>query len=495
MEAQASEEDTASGWAAARIKSKVNRAATGVQGGVNWAVTRQIPGYGTLQGQDPVPQKHAWFQRGSVWGLLVFIASEYTGYIILSWHMCLAPFFGQMDIDRHFSCKVGEHYIKSYTGSVACEYLKSYVWIFPQLIGTTMLLLVGRELVQKRFYYYLLYHGGVLSYMAPPPLRDIIMVGNLFVFSQFWLFVLLVSVILYTHGVDPAIAAERAARAGAAAAANPSVPSYRTWSEYADTSDKENLAVLIHLLVFLGIPGIFVITKLWGAYDIERTMVPLSEYIRDCSAVSSSQNPFALPLEAPDYKDDDADEKTTKNIALNLTDLSALVSLKDHHLKEFLSDTKLDELVTKNSTRGERYDDIVADYPRYVLEHIKEEPPRLQLCDSLWPAPFLMAKPFNHMPWRFDKLWFLCRVVTSILSSAVCICLVFAGIHDGMRGFADHHQAFFRLPGIMLSLYLESLILRAFLNARAFVKHTPLPEFMEGSPFVQSSIRSISSLD
>jgi hypothetical protein len=214
--------------------------------------------------------------------------------------MCLAPFFGKLDMDMDFHCEVKKQFVQTLGGSIVCEYAKTYVWAFPLLAGTSMLLLVAREFIQRRFYYYLLRSGGVMSFEAgSTPFRDVLIVGNVIVFSQYWLFVAFVVFCTYEN-LDGWKASQQIAKAIFAAAANPSLPSQRMWDKYkGDEAEPRVMRFMIDLLVMIGLPGIFLVIKLCSSYDIEQTLIPLSEFIRDTECEENA--------EVEDFSDSDTE--------------------------------------------------------------------------------------------------------------------------------------------------------------------------------------------
>jgi len=444
----------------------------------------QIPGYGTISGEPPKVDKFGWLKRGHVTGLLQHVGAQYGPVIALSFYMCLAPFFGAVRIDKQFPCEVGSKYIKTQFGAAICEYTKTYVWSFPQLGFASLLLLAGRDILQMRFYYFMLKHGGVVSFMQFPLLRDSIVIANIWAFAHFWLFVGLVILRLFTSGIDPQIAMEQAAKAAVAAAGNINARRGLVGLDHdqlANSGDPQGLQLLIQLLVLLGIPGVLFMMKLLSAYYLERTLVPLSEYIRDSTtgveqakgfhaAAFESDEDDASP-EVPEGQDEPPTPRVERGSSA-WTPVGGLVSLKDNCLKPLL-DTHLESILHEHKDKKSCYKEITKVYVNQGWYKLSNEPHAIELCDSLWLAPFMCAPgtPMSKFGWSFSNVWNLYRRIGLLICGFLLFIQVCSMVIDVHRTLNEHARCSLNLVGEIFNAYFIGLIWQSL-----YVAHAPDPE-------------------
>jgi len=65
------------------------------------------------------------------------------------------------------------HALRNYGEVLLCKYTKSYVFSFPAMATAVLLLICGRDFVQKRFYYGMLKAGGVISFSMNTAWKDL----------------------------------------------------------------------------------------------------------------------------------------------------------------------------------------------------------------------------------------------------------------------------------------------------------------------------------
>jgi len=63
--------------------------------------------------------------------------------------------------------------LRNYGEVLLCKYTKSYVFSFPAMATAVLLLICGRDFVQKRFYYGMLKAGGVISFSMNTAWKDL----------------------------------------------------------------------------------------------------------------------------------------------------------------------------------------------------------------------------------------------------------------------------------------------------------------------------------
>lgn len=446
----------------------------------------QIPLYGTIAGEDPPPgDKFAWFQRGYVLSLLQELSGFYGPYLMLCFTMVAAPFTAHVHIDDYFPCGMRKKYVQSLMGSVVCEYTKTYAWSFPQLAVVSILLLIGRDFLQKRFYYFLLKNGGVLSFMKEPILRDSIVVINIFAFAHFVLFCGLVALRLYLAGIDPKVAVTKLGEATMAAASNPmgAARSRPHASAFNDPDDPEGLQLLIHLAVFLGLPGALFISKLFASYDIQNTLIPLSEYVHDMTT-GTVEEAFG-PRPTQRLGDIDSDEecmeaaKTSKRLGSKAEELADLIHLKDNCVRLMLqSKEHLPDFCRAKAgdDQGNRYEELIRAYLQHGLYKLQKEPPRVQLLHSLWPAPFIllqrrkiqldMARVGEHAgELSFQWVWRLFRQVALWICGFFLFVQTLALCLELRRCHTQHWQAIFSCIGELINIYFMSYVWSKFYAA------------------------------
>lgn len=423
-----------------------------------------VRSYGSLP-EEEAPEA-GWIKRGRMDGLLEDLVIQYGAHVCILFYMCAAGLFGGLGLDRHFSCKLGPEnkVIQTHVGSAICEYSKTYVWSFPEVTLASLILLIGRDLAQKRFYYCLLKSGGVMSFIPHPLHRDSVVVANFWVFGQFWIFVGLVLLRLYVKGADPNIAVEEAAKAAAAAAANPNARVEYDADHLANSGDPHGLQLLVKLLAMLGIPGMLVIIRLLSAYNLESTLVPLSEYVRDSrlSVQHVKESCLSDDLSEVDRKRTEAQlagclesvELMSGTIGNNL------VCVKDNCICALLR-MHIDRILEEDSCADERYKKVLDLYWREGWYKLSEEPPSIDLLDGLWTAPFVMATPSTlttTVSWSFLTVWNLYRKIGGMMCAVIIFIQVLAIIVDTSRIFVEHPCAGFAVIGECFNVYFVGLV-------------------------------------
>eukprot|EP00927_Polykrikos_kofoidii_P024249 TRINITY_DN22092_c0_g2_i1.p1 TRINITY_DN22092_c0_g2~~TRINITY_DN22092_c0_g2_i1.p1 ORF type:complete len:475 (-),score=51.84 TRINITY_DN22092_c0_g2_i1:52-1476(-) len=305
-----------------------------------------------------------WEPRGSAIGIVMEISTTYGFYSFLLLNLMLGL--------NHFKavlmpCDSG-HYggIRSYVEICFCEYCKSFIDAFPSVASSVLLLLLGRDLVQKRLYYGILKAGGVIEYEHTSALKDPYMIMLIINYVH-----CIAYVVQTSHLLTRLVGLSHTALQG-------SGPSISFQVHY----------VLVSVVVLFPVTLIFIF--LYGAYNIHLTLVPLSEFVQD-------------------------------NMAHKLLKLRVL---KEGVLRD-LVDPKEDVLgvvwdVAQLTGRADRCKFMVKEYEKEVLRDPQAEQEGRAcfsgLWSSLWPSPIVMAgiqESTGDGVHRFRFLW-LCFLAVSL---------------------------------------------------------------------------------
>lgn len=439
------------------------------------SIETRVPSYGTLADEPPQAESLGWMERGRVSSLLQDLVVKYGAHLGILFYMWAAVSFGGIPLDSHFSCKLGpaNKVIQTHIGSAICEHSKTYVWSFPQVAIASMVLLIGRDLAQKRFYYCLLKKNGVMRFRPCPLHRDSVILANLWVFGHFWICVGLVLLRLYVKGADPHIAIHEAAKAAAAAAANPNDHHVEYDADLlANSGDPHGLQLLIKLLAWLGMPGLLVIVRLFSAYNLENTLVPLSEYVSE-SRVASLHN--EEPCSSDHLEDTEAHAGCLKSVNLmsgKAGTIGNLVCVKDNCMRALLQ-LHLDRVLEEEGCADEEhYTKVLNLYWKEAWYKLCKEPSNVELLDGLWPAPFVLATPFTlttgEQDWSFPTIWTLYRNIGGTVCGLMIFTHVVTIIRDIIRIFAEHACSGFAVVGECISMYFIGLVCH-----RIYFAHAP----------------------
>lgn len=238
-----------------------------------------------------------------------------------------------------------------------CEYTKAYILCFPEVALSVLLLMVARNLLQKRFYYGLLKGGGCVEYTGGSPTADAVMVFLVGCFLHILVFMLLV----LTSFVEPPELAAHSGRSGSARKT--------TWG-----MDHAKVVLVMKLTGFILIPGVVTLAAVWGAYDIELTLVPLSRFVR-CAAEhekATGGKPWCEHAQSG---------------------LGSMSILEDRYIK-VLFETRTAE-ITNAFTEGGlsfMYNKAINLYKEKEDEYQKLNSNPPPLLDSLWPGTVLLHK-------------------------------------------------------------------------------------------------------
>jgi len=129
----------------------------------------QTTTYGACDRQE-IDETLDWETNGSLMNLLIDIASEAFSKVFLLVTLVASLEAGK---DSFLLCNQEDTpQLQNYGEVLLCHYTKAFVFCFPAMATAVLLLLFGRDFLQKRFYYGLLKAGGVISYSDNTAWRD-----------------------------------------------------------------------------------------------------------------------------------------------------------------------------------------------------------------------------------------------------------------------------------------------------------------------------------
>lgn len=305
--------------------------------------------------EDPEAQaeekpKKEWEKRGEILQLIISCAM-----ILWFQSVPLATMFGHawyaIENDAWFHCEKGGHYDLSFADACICGYTQGVTCCFAPLSFTIMIIFVGRELVQKRLYYGLLKRHGVLQFATNDPLTDPlgIAVFLLYIHVIFYFFFIVYATQLFSQ--DKTSSLFQHMQSGV---------EHGLGDTRGDLIVRDGAAfkLVSELFAFYILPATLFIIFFYCGYDIEATLVPLSQYVHD----------------AHDAHEEDQ--------------LSLL---------KVLDDAQCNRIVLQNAgailagagTHDEEFEHL---HLWYQKEDTTETLPKLGLVDSLWPAQILLPK-------------------------------------------------------------------------------------------------------
>jgi len=114
------------------------------------------------------PHERRWEYRGTVFWIFVEVAGSVGKHVVALCAMAMSVMVTDPD-----NC---EEYVDVYSLSkldeVVCFYTGSYLYCFPALATAAAFILVARDLLHKRFYYGMLKSGVVIDYKYTNPISD-----------------------------------------------------------------------------------------------------------------------------------------------------------------------------------------------------------------------------------------------------------------------------------------------------------------------------------
>lgn len=365
--------------------------------------------YGATKDKEektPWEQGRAWEDRGSILGLLIDVGGGSVSQIL----MLLPMITNSLKKSGNFiSCNTTLHPSLRTPGLVSlCEYLTAFALAFPCLALTGVMLFIGRNLIQKRFYYSMLKSNGVVSFTQNNPLKE----------SVFW-----VILICYLHCLGYFF-----------------MVLYVCDQEgkFAITTDGikmgSNEALMLgSCFSLLLLPGALFTLFFYGSYDIEGSLVPLSQYVHDA---------------------EEAFEKF--KIKGNLSTLS---TLDDNYAKIVLKEQQAEFLV-QDSGYEDKCDKIKDIVLREKPELEQRPRQNISLFHSFWPGEMLL-KPtcVGEAEEYFKTLWF---TIVSIFMVVFVGVIVFLCVMVGVDFYRVVMDGDFHVLASSVVLFLHLILVLGF---------------------------------
>lgn len=333
---------------------------------------------------------------------------------------------------------------------VFCWYMESHLQCFSTACEAALVLILLRDLLQKRFYYGMLKMGCAIDFRPGGFLKDPLVrlllwdLFHLVIFYGFLVHVLaqysqphspsrnhvIGSFIAgtYRNVEDPSIYTDPergpvrgigghmyGSDRGRLSPESTTTTSLKASSSNVDIGLKEesgdDAVVMITKFFFHNVPkeliwipiltlgvimfGLVVLFKIYGRYDIELHLVGLSEFI------------------AGEGTADEGEAGLSKIVVLEDTPAKVIV---DQHTQGIVGFTGKRSPGSPRDTLEKVYSSILALWSRDKLEHQALAPP-MNLVDSLWPGHILLALKFDDSSSR----WF--RYLSAAIIFLSCVCL------------------------------------------------------------------------
>lgn len=301
------------------------------------------------------PQKE-WEKRGEMLMLIISVAM-----ILWFQSVPLATMFGHawyaIENDAWFHCSKGGHYDLSLVDACICGYTQGVTCCFAPLCFCIMIIFVGRELVQKRLYYSVLKRHGVLQFATNDPLTDPlgIVVFLLYVHVIFYFFFIIYATKLLSSDASSSLLQHAHDGVGHGVDGVAGIG-----KNHGDLIVRDGAAfqMVSELFAFYILPSTLFIIFFYCGYDIEATLVPLSQYVHD----------------AHDAHEEDQ--------------LSQLEVLDDAQCNRIVLE-HAGEILAGAGTHDDEFEHLKVFYKEHKNDDIL---PKLGLLDSLWPTQILLPK-------------------------------------------------------------------------------------------------------
>jgi hypothetical protein len=382
-------------FAMSQTEENKDEAKTGLMG--------KISGYGaTITGKKETPrdgpeekEPKPWEARGTIFGLCVDL-----GMIIWIQSVPLATMFihSMVSYGKMFPCEEGGTYGLSFQSACFCAYSKAFIRGFAPLALTAMCLIIGRDLLQKRTYYSVLKHRGVLEFAANNPFKDPVFLAVLV--SYIHLILHLIFIIWATGFFSSSKSSKFMQYEG----------------EDITGGDVKNalgdafaFRLIVELVSFIVLPATLFIIFFFTAYDIEATLVPLSQYVHDAR---------------------DAGEGA---------ELSQLEIMEDCWVKEVL-DGKAPDILGDAEDHENEFRQLLDEYNQQRKTLEAKELVRITMTESLWPAQLLLpSEASQDKPAKaFRVLWTVYFVAACIFGFLVLWLLVHYCLRDLIKVLDSH---------------------------------------------------------
>lgn len=255
---------------------------------------------------DPDAPKE-WEARGTVLSIVIGVLATCGSHVVY-----LVAMFAMMKSSRLISCSRAEYPALGFYGAYVCNYTKAYLECFPELALTICLLIVGRNLLQQRLFYGFLMRGAVLQYKSKSMFQDGMLRIFLWCYANAMMHLVLILWLIHQGGGDRMFEEELKETKGGTKRDSFLGVGSRGFSGHqflgSDDSSydavsgmvgdafsysgapvhplhdpvlKKQIQTLVELIGFFFIPATLFLIYLFTGYDIEGSLVPLSQYFYD----------------------------------------------------------------------------------------------------------------------------------------------------------------------------------------------------------------------
>lgn len=429
----------------------------------------QAATYGSCEAPE-IDEPLDWESNGSLLNLLIDIASEAISKVFLlvtlvaSLESCEGSFLkcNQEDTPQ----------LNNYGEVLLCHYTKAFVFTFPAMATAVLLLLFGRDFLQKRFYYGLLKAGGVISFSDNTAWKDTFFMAMCFDFCHCVGYTCLHMIVLNRAGqeatsmrgfvpqanttaipmdgvgVSTAASTTTAVtaltttlavkgamlllhRSGPVPGGNMRGPGFGTGSQ---TFQKYLQTVMVLVATFL--ETLLLIVFMYFAYDITGTLVPMSEYL-DCYE-DQEENPME---DLHSFRDSVAKailEHSPQIISGADGDLNKVYArIVDSYVKN-------KDLIRHPGEHPPDESQVEAPSPEEPSEDTEPEEftladfPTIGLFKSLWPAELLLRRDVAGSEARnFRRVWVIYSALAIFWLFQISAVLVVEGSRE-VRRLMDH---------------------------------------------------------
>lgn len=352
-------------------------------------------GYGSFK--DGTKERH-WEKKGSLLTILIQAGGKWGKHAVV---LCLA-IFGMLN-DRTFDgkgksldinwpqCKTNlAPYYFSFEKALLCKYLMSFAIGWPPVALAVLMLMISRDMVQKRLYYGMLKSNCSIVYNgANRPQKDPLIV---------YILVLSLHVILFLfflfHTVIVRIVEEDEAKVQSKLGG----PSQTVDASADSPMTKSQLMVVISVVLM---PLVFYLLDVNSDYNLQEVLVSLS-----------------------DYSHEEIEPHAVNQVATE-SGLQSLEVWEDHNARQVFMQ-RAREVDDSSLTLPQVYDKLIDIGRKEPREDKQEEEMDVFLLQSLWPAPVLLKPRDDDDESRNFRYLFSAYGVFM----AVVFAFIFAGLID-----------------------------------------------------------------
>jgi hypothetical protein len=347
--------------------------------------------------EEEKPRKE-WLKRGELLGLCVA-----AGMVIWMQAIPLLAMLGHSAVNtgHWFPCEAGGNYDLSAVDSLLCGWTQGFTCSFAPFALTVMNLFIGRDLLQKRLYYGILRKNGVLQFASNNPLTDPL---SLLVLVAYVHVILYLIFIIYATGLLSSDDSAFLLQHGRGVIGGSGDTDHL--KETLLARDSYAMRAVMELISFYVLPATLFIVFFFCGYDIEFSLVPLSQYVHD---------------------EIEAGEKDS---------LSKLSILQDSHAKHIVEEHGADIL----ALAGDHEDEFVQMLEQYKQKDTPEALGTVYMFDGLWPAYILLPNEASQcrsaklFRWLF-LVYAICAVFCCLLAASLCLQEVEEYLHKATQGY------------------------------------------------------------